>query len=54
MRLVHLGDIPADPSVRQAIMRRQLLMMTAPGCPASLAITQLAIKLEDTVIPRPF
>jgi len=54
MRLVHLGDIPADPSVRQAIMRRQLLMQTAPGCPASLAITQLAIKLEDTVIPRPF
>ena len=54
MRLVHLGDIPADPSVRQAIMRRQLLMQTTPGCPAGLAITQLAIKLEDTVIPRPF
>jgi flagellar biosynthesis protein FlhG len=53
VRLVHMGDIPADPSVRQAIMRRQLLMQTAPGCPAGLAITQLAIKLEETVIPKP-
>ena len=50
MRLHHLGDIPADPTVRQAIMRRQLLMQTTPGCPASLAITQLAIKLEETVL----
>jgi flagellar biosynthesis protein FlhG len=44
------GDIPADPSVRQAVMRRQLLMQTLPGCPAALAITQLARKLEETVI----
>ena len=49
-RLVHMGDIPADPSVRQAVMRRQLLMQMAPGCPAGLAIAQLAVKLEDTVI----
>jgi flagellar biosynthesis protein FlhG len=53
VRLVHMGDIPADPSVRQAIMRRQLLMQTAPSCPAGLAITQLAIKLEETVLPKP-
>ncbi len=33
VRLVHLADIPADPSVRQAVMRRQLLMQTLPGCP---------------------
>ena len=52
VRLVHLGDIPADPAVRQAVMRRQLLMQTTPGCPAGLAITQLAVKLEETVIPR--
>ena len=52
VRLVHLGDIPADPSVSQAIMRRQLLMMKAPGCPAGLAIAQLAIKVEETVISR--
>ncbi|HCX81746.1 MAG: cobyrinic acid a,c-diamide synthase [Curvibacter sp. RIFCSPHIGHO2_12_FULL_63_18] len=52
LKLVHMGDIPADPSVRQAIMRRQLLMQTMPGCPAALAIAQLAIKIEETVAPR--
>jgi flagellar biosynthesis protein FlhG len=53
VRLVHLGDIPADAQVRQAIMRRQLLMQTTPGCPAGLALVQLAIKLEESVIPKP-
>jgi flagellar biosynthesis protein FlhG len=53
VRLVHMGDIPADPLVRQAIMRRQLLMQTTPSCPAGLALAQLAIKLEETVIPKP-
>jgi flagellar biosynthesis protein FlhG len=52
VHLLHLGDIPADPTVRQAIMRRQLMMQTTPSCPAGLAITQLAIKLEETVIPK--
>ena len=51
VRLVHLADIPADPSVRQAVMRRQLLLQTLPGCPAALAVTQLARKIEETVIP---
>jgi flagellar biosynthesis protein FlhG len=50
VRLVHLGDIPADPYVRQAVMRRQLLMQTLPGCPAALAVAQLARKLEETVM----
>jgi flagellar biosynthesis protein FlhG len=52
IKLIHMGDIPADPSVRQAVMRRQLLIQSAPGCAASLAITQLAQKIEETVIPR--
>ncbi len=50
VRLIHLADVPADPSVRQAVMRRQLLMQTLPGCPAGLAMTQLARKLDETVI----
>ena len=50
VHLIHLADIPADPSVRQAVMRRQLLMQTLPGCPAALAMTQLARKLDETVI----
>lgn len=52
VKLVHVGDIPADPAVRQAVMRRQLLMQNTPGCPAGLAMSQLAVKLEDTVISK--
>ena len=52
IKLIHMGDIPADPSVRQAIMRRQLLMQSTPSCPAAMAVSQLALKLEDTVISR--
>lgn len=52
IRLVHMGDIPADPAVRQAIMRRQLLMQTTPSCPAGLAMAQLAVKIEETVLPK--
>ena len=52
IKLIHMGDIPADVSVRQAVMRRQLLMQSTPGCPAALAIAQLAMKLQEAVIPR--
>ncbi|MDD2545837.1 MAG: MinD/ParA family protein [Burkholderiaceae bacterium] len=50
MRLIHMGDIPADPSVRDAVMRRQLLLLHVPGCPAALAISQLANKIESTLL----
>jgi len=54
LRLIHMGDIPADPSVRDAVMRRQLLLQQMPGCPAALAISQLAGKLENALItPAP-
>lgn len=54
MRLIHMGDIPADPSVRDAVMRRQLLLLQTPGCPAALAIAQLANKIETTLlVPAP-
>lgn len=52
IKLIHMGDIPADPAVRQAIMRRQLLILATPSCPAALAIGQLAIKIEESVIRR--
>ena len=52
IKLIHMGDIPADPTVRQAIMRRQLLILATPSCPAALAIGQLAIKIEESVIRR--
>lgn len=53
VRLLHMGDIPADPAVRDAVMCRQLLMQSAPGSPAGVAISQLARQVEDCVIPIP-
>ena len=50
VRLIHMGDIPADPSVREAVMRRQLLLQSLPGCPASLAIGQLANKVDSALL----
>jgi flagellar biosynthesis protein FlhG len=52
MRLLHLGDIPADASVRQAVMRRQLMLQSMPTTPASLAVVQIAGKLEEAVLKR--
>ncbi|WP_245593911.1 MinD/ParA family protein [Comamonas badia] len=51
LRLIHMGDIPADPSVRDAVMRRQLLVQHMPGSPAALAVSQLAGKFESTLLP---
>lgn len=53
VRLVHMADIPADLSVRQAVMRRQLLLQVSPGCPAALAMGQLAGKFEEAVLKHP-
>ena len=51
LRLIHMGDIPADVSVRDAVMRRQLLVQHMPGSPAALAVSQLAGKFESTLLP---
>jgi len=50
VRLVHMGDIPADKAVKEAVMRRQLLLLQAPGSPAALAVAQIAGRLVDTVL----
>lgn len=52
LRLIHMGDIPADPAVREAVMRRQVLQLHTPGCPAALAISQLANKIGETLLRR--
>lgn len=52
MRLIHMGDIPADKAVREAVMRRQLLLQSMPGCAASLAIAQLANRVKGMLVPR--
>lgn len=50
VKLIYTGDIPADPFVRQAVMRRQLLMKTMPGSPAALAIQQIAVQVESALV----
>lgn len=52
IKLVHMGDIPADTAVRQAVMRRQLLVQALPGAPASLAMAQLAMKVHESMVVR--
>lgn len=50
VRLIHVGDIPADMAVKESVMRRQLLFAQTPGSPAAVAISQVAGRLEETVI----
>ena len=45
VQLAYLGEIPTDASVRDAVQRRQLLMLTYPGSKAAQAIMQLANRL---------
>ncbi len=44
--LQHLGDIPFDVSVRDAVRRRQLLLEGFPGAPAAKAIVEIAQAME--------
>ncbi|WP_101046653.1 MinD/ParA family protein [Macromonas nakdongensis] len=50
IRLLHVGDIPVDQAVKEAVMRRQLLWVHTPGSPAGLAVGQIAGRLLETVI----
>jgi len=43
------GYIPADDNVSTAVRRRQPFVIGSPRCPASLCVTQLAIRLEQGV-----
>ena len=45
VRLELLGEVPADPAVRDAVQRRQLLLETLPGAPAATAIAAVAQRM---------
>ena len=45
VRLVLLGEVPSDPAVRDAVLRRQLLLEAMPGTPAAVALMAVATKL---------
>jgi len=45
LALGFLGEVPSDPSVREAVQRRQLLLETLPGSAAAIALVAAAGKL---------
>ena len=47
VRLDLVGEVPADNAVRDAVRRRELLLTTLPGTPASVAVVALASRLVD-------
>ncbi|HZF81379.1 MAG TPA: MinD/ParA family protein [Rubrivivax sp.] len=40
-----LGEVPADPAVRECVQRRQLLLQTMPGAPAATALGAMSTRL---------
>jgi flagellar biosynthesis protein FlhG len=48
VRLDLLGEVPLDTAVRDAVVRRELLLEWMPGAPAALAMSALATRLLAT------
>jgi flagellar biosynthesis protein FlhG len=47
VRLELLGEVPADPAVREAVQRRELLFDTLPGAPASVALAAIVGRMTS-------
>lgn len=47
VRLDLVGEVPSDAAVREAVIKRQLMLEHMPGTPASLGIVALATKMID-------
>ena len=45
VRLELVGEVPADPAVREAVQRRHLLLEALPGTPAAQAVVAVASRL---------
>lgn len=45
VRLDLVGEVPSDPAVREAVLRRQLLLEMLPGTPPAIALLGVAQKL---------
>lgn len=46
LQLEFVGELPSDPSVRDAVLRRELLMEAYPGSAAAQAVVALAAKMS--------
>jgi flagellar biosynthesis protein FlhG len=42
-----IGEIPLDPSVREAVQKRQLLLESMPGCVAARAVEAIGAKVAE-------
>jgi len=51
VHVMDAGFIPSDPEVPAAVRRRSPFLLASPRCPASLCISQLAMRLERGVAP---
>ncbi|HEY1923233.1 MAG TPA: MinD/ParA family protein [Tepidisphaeraceae bacterium] len=51
VHVMDAGYIPSDPEVPAAVRRRSPFLLASPRCPASLCISQLAMRLERGVAP---
>jgi len=47
LRIELLGEVPADPAVRDAVLRRQLLLEMLPGSAAALALVAAAGRVPE-------
>lgn len=47
LRLEFVGEVPTDPTVREAVQRRQLLLECFPGSAASQAVVAAATRLSN-------
>ncbi len=45
VRLELLGEVPTDPAVREAVLRRQLLLEAMPGTAAAVALVNAAVRM---------
>ena len=53
VRLELLGEVPADPAVREAVQRRELLFDTLPGAPASMALAAIVGRMTPSPVTSP-
>ncbi len=51
VHVMDAGFIPSDPEVPAAVRRRTPFLLASPKCPASVYISQLAMRLERGVAP---
>ena len=49
VKLELVGEIPLDSNVRDAVLKRELLMDKQPGSPAGIGMSALGLKLRGVV-----